>query len=81
VSWMLPDWDGIGAQGSQLPPWATELARTLQGHYTLTRMQVWDGVSVAAVKSGDGRGPWLVVTDDEDEMRAALGLKPVRPSQ
>lgn len=76
---MLPDWDGALTQGSLLPPWATELARTLQGRYTLTRMQVWSGVSVAAVKSGDGRGPSLVVTDDEEEMRAALGLEPHKP--
>jgi hypothetical protein len=51
-------------------------ARTPGLHYTFSRMKVWDGWSVVAVKSGDGRGPSPVVTGNAGEMMTALGLKP-----
>lgn len=72
---VLPPWDGAGPAGGLLPDWAMKLSRTC-GHYTFSRMKVRDGWSVVAMKSGDGRGPSLVVTDDENEMMTALGLKP-----
>jgi hypothetical protein len=59
-----------------LPAWAEELAGSCL-QYTFTTMRIHDGRrAVVAAKSGDGSGPLLVVTTDEGEMRAALGLKP-----
>ena len=74
MSRLLPDWDGAGV-GRLLPEWAHELSRTCRTH-TFTTMQVYDGRAVVAVQAVDGSGPLLVVTRHEDEMRAALGLKP-----
>jgi hypothetical protein len=78
VNGMLPPWDRAGIMSPLLPEWAMELSLTC-GHYTFSRMKVWDGWSVVAVKSGDGRGPSLVITSDEAEMRTALGLKSSQP--
>ena len=72
---MLPDGDGAGT-GRLLPLWAENLTRTCGDRYTFSTMQVYDGRTVVAVKTGEGSGPLLVVTRSEDEMRMALGLKP-----
>jgi hypothetical protein len=79
VSWLLPDWDGSGAN-RVLPRWAAELAGTCEA-YAFTTMQVHEGRAVVAVKTGDGSGPLLVITRDEDEMLTALGLKPRMPCE
>jgi hypothetical protein len=76
---MLPNWDGTGTTGSPLPPWAQELIRSCD-RYTFTTTQVREGRSVEARRIS-GTGPMLVITHSEDEMRAALGLKPRKPPQ
>jgi hypothetical protein len=75
---MLPPWDGAGTVNRLLPEWALALARSCGDRYAFSTMQVWEGRAVVAVKTGDGTGPLLVVTD-EDEMRQALGLKSSQP--
>jgi hypothetical protein len=74
---MLPDWDGAGAPNGRLPEWAEELSRACP-RYVFSSTTVWNGRAVVAVLTGAGSGPLLVITRDEDEMRAALGLKPRR---
>lgn len=55
-----------------LPEWAKALAAECPG-YTFSRCEVFRGQAVAAVRTS-GQGPRVVITSDETEMRAALGL-------
>jgi hypothetical protein len=58
-----------------LPEWARSIQEAVSG-YELTRTQVWPGrQAVCAQRIGSSAGQvYLVITDDEREMRAALGL-------
>jgi hypothetical protein len=55
-----------------LPEWAKVLAAECPG-YVFSRCEVFRGKAVAAVRT-TGPGPHVVITSDEAEMRAALGL-------
>lgn len=77
MSWLLPDWDGSGAN-RVLPGWAAELAGSCET-YAFTTMQVHEGRAVVAVKTGDGSGPLLVITRDKEEMLTALGINALKP--
>jgi hypothetical protein len=74
VSWMLPPWESADPAGRVLPEWAADLSRACTG-YVFTTQLVSEGRSVMA-RRVSGTGPLLVMTRSEDEMRAALGLKP-----
>jgi hypothetical protein len=64
--------------GYGMPGWARRLASAVPG-YTFTSCLVSGGRhAVAAERTGGTTGPVIVITDDEDEMRAALGV--TRPS-
>jgi hypothetical protein len=79
VTGMLPSWDGAGTVNRLLPEWALALTRSCGDRYAFSTMQVWEGRAVVAVKTGDGAGPLLIITRNEDEMRQALGLKSSPP--
>jgi hypothetical protein len=73
---LLP-WDGAGAPGTLLPEWAYQLSRRCT-RYNFSTQWVHAGRSVVAVRVSC-TGPALVITRDEDEMRAAIGLRPREP--
>jgi hypothetical protein len=77
VTWLLPAWEGADPAVRALPEWAADLSRTCTG-YVFTTQLVSEGRSVMA-RRVSGTGPLLVMTRSEDEMRAALGLKPRKP--
>lgn len=62
-----------------LPEWAEQLAQSCS-QYRFSSQQVHEGRSVVATRAADGPGPLLVITRSEEEMRAALGLRP-RPAR
>ena len=61
-----------------LPEWARALAAQCP-EYTFSRCELFRRNSVAAVRAAPGTGPDVVITSDEAEMRAALGLPMTAP--
>jgi hypothetical protein len=66
-------WGARDALPNGLPEWARALAAQCPG-YTFSRCELFRRNSVAAVRAAPGTGPDVVITSDEAEMRAALGL-------
>ena len=69
--------DGAGqpsppGTGRGLPGWARDMAGQYPA-YTFAPCKVSRGRAVAAVRTGPGAGPDVVITSWEEEMRAALG--------
>ncbi|MGD0559278.1 MAG: hypothetical protein ABSA93_30425 [Streptosporangiaceae bacterium] len=56
-----------------LPDWVKPLAG-LRPWYQFAPCDVFRGRAVAAVRMAPGAGPHVVITADEGEMRAALGI-------
>jgi hypothetical protein len=56
-----------------LPDWVLPLAE-LRPSYAFAPCDVFRGRAVAAVRMTPGTGAHVVITDNEDEMRAALGV-------
>jgi hypothetical protein len=56
----------------KLPKWAQRLVGEYP-RYSFSPCDVFRGKAVAAVRSAPGSGPYVVITDDESDMRAALG--------
>jgi hypothetical protein len=56
-----------------MPRWATRLASVVPG-YRFSTVRVWDRRPVAAERVSGTTGPIIVITSDENEMRAALGM-------
>lgn len=56
-----------------MPGWATRLASAVPG-YRFSTVRLWDKQSVAAERVSGTTGPVIVITSDENEMRAALGV-------
>lgn len=64
---------------SGLPEWAQRLVRSCLG-YSFATQRVFAGRSVIARKVGHGPGPAVVISGDEDDLRAALGLDTEHPA-
>lgn len=58
-----------------LPDWVQPLAG-LRPWYQFALCDVFRGRAVAAVRMAPGAGPHVIITGDEGEMRAALGIPP-----
>lgn len=58
-----------------LPDWVKPLAK-LRPSYAFASCDVFRGRAVAAVRMAPGTGPHVVITGNECEMRAALGVPP-----
>lgn len=58
-----------------LPDWVQPLAG-LRPWYQFAPCDVFRGRAVAAVRMAPGAGPHVIITGDEGEMRAALGIPP-----
>jgi hypothetical protein len=56
-----------------MPGWAKRLASVVPG-YRFSTVRLWDRHSVAAERVSGTTGPVIVITSDENEMRAALGV-------
>jgi len=65
-------WGARSVLANGLPEWAEVLVAECPG-YVFSRCEVFRGPAVAAVRT-TGQGPHVVITSDEAEMRAALGL-------
>jgi hypothetical protein len=74
VTVFLPEWDGGGTRGL-LPDWALKLSQRCT-RYTFTTTCTHGGRFAVVAERVTGTGPSVVITSSEDEMRAALGLKP-----
>jgi len=57
----------------EMPGWATRLASVVPG-YRFSTVRLWDRRPVAAERVSGTTGPVIVITSDENEMRAALGV-------
>jgi len=66
-------WGARAALPDGLPEWVRALAAQCP-EYTFSRCELFRRNSVAAVRAARGTGPDVVITSDEAEMRAALGL-------
>ena len=72
----LDEWlqlDDLAGERPVLPPWAERVAG-LCSWYQFTTQWVKTGRAVVARRVVDGTGPAMVITSDESEMLAALGL-------
>jgi hypothetical protein len=56
-----------------MPGWATRLASVVPG-YRFSTVRLWDRHPVVAERVSGTTGPVIVITSDENEMRAALGV-------